>query len=128
MPSCHPPVCYRDLKPGNVILTPERRAVLIDFGIPPIFTPQGKATLIGTPGFAPPDQYTGKVDERSDLYGLAATLHYLLTGRDPEKNPPFSFPSVHILNPAASPFLAQAIDKALAYKVEERPASAEALK
>ncbi|TMA59527.1 MAG: serine/threonine protein kinase, partial [Deltaproteobacteria bacterium] len=126
--SFHPPIIYRDMKPGNVILTPEGRVVLIDFGIARIFTPQGKATLIGTPGFAPPEQYTGKVDERSDLYGLAATLHYLLTGRDPEKNPPFSFPSVHILKPAASPFLAQAIDKALAYKVEERPASAEALK
>ena len=126
--SFHPPIIYRDMKPGNVILTPEGRAVLIDFGIARIFTPQGKATLIGTPGFAPPEQYTGKVDERSDLYGLAATLHYLLTSRDPEKNPPFSFPSVHILKPAASPFLAQAIDKALAYKVEERPASAEAFK
>lgn len=123
-----PPVIYRDMKPGNVILTPEHRVVLIDFGIARIFTPQGKATLIGTPGFAPPEQYTGQVDERSDLYSLAATLHYLLTGRDPEKNPPFSFPLVHTLTPGASPFLAQAIDKALAYKVEERPASAEAFK
>ncbi len=126
--SFRPPVIYRDMKPGNVILTSAGRVVLIDFGIARIFTPQGKATLIGTPGFAPPEQYTGTVDERSDLYGLAATLHYLLTSRDPEKNPPFSFPPVHALKPDASPFLAQAIDKALAYKMEERPASAEALK
>jgi len=126
--SFHPPIIYRDMKPGNVILTPDGRVVLIDFGIARIFTPQGKATLIGTPGFAPPEQYTGSVDERSDLYSLAATLHYLLTGRDPEKNPPFSFPPVHSLKPEASPFLARAIDKALAYKVEERPASAEAFK
>jgi serine/threonine protein kinase len=126
--SFRPPVIYRDMKPGNVILTPAGRVVLIDFGIARIFTPQGKATLIGTPGFAPPEQYTGTVDERSDLYGLAATLHYLLTGRDPEKNPPFSFPPVHTLKPDASPFLAQAIDRALAYKMEDRPTSAEALK
>jgi hypothetical protein len=124
----HPPIIYRDMKPGNVILTPDGRIVLIDFGIARIFTPQGKATLIGTPGFAPPEQYTGSVDERSDIYSLAATLHYLLTGRDPEKNPPFSFPSVHSLKPEASPFLARALDKALAYKVEDRPASAEAFK
>ena len=123
-----PPIIYRDMKPGNVILTPAGHAVLIDFGIARIFTPQGKATLIGTPGFAPPEQYTGKVDERSDLYGLAATLHYLFTGRDPEKQPPFSFPPVHTLKPDAAPFLAQAIDKALAYKPEERPESVAAFK
>ena len=123
-----PPIIYRDMKPSNVILTPAGRAVLIDFGIARIFSAQGKATLIGTPGFAPPEQYTGKVDERSDLYGLAATLHYLLTGRDPEKQPPFSFPPVHSLKPEASPFLAHAIDKALQYKPEDRPASVVAFK
>jgi hypothetical protein len=126
--SFRPAIIYRDMKPGNVILTPAGRAVLIDFGIARIFTPQGKATLIGTPGFAPPEQYTGKVDERADLYGLAATLHYLLTGRDPEKQPPFSFPPVHELKPEASPFLAQAIDTALAYKPEDRQASVAAFK
>lgn len=124
----HPPIIYRDMKPGNVILTPAGRVVLIDFGIARLLTPQGKATLIGTPGFAPPEQYAGQVDERSDLYGLAATLHYLLTGRDPEKHPPFSFPPVHSLKPEASPFLARAIDKALSYAKEERPASAAAFK
>lgn len=123
-----PPIIYRDMKPGNVILTPSGRVVLIDFGIARIFTPQGKATLIGTPGFAPPEQYAGSVDQRSDVYSLAAMMHYMLTGRDPEKNPPFSFPPVHALKPEASPFLAQAIDTALAYKPEERPESAEAFK
>ena len=126
--SFQPPVIYRDMKPGNVILTPSGRVVLIDFGIARIFTPQGKATLIGTPGFAPPEQYAGTVDQRSDVYSLAAMMHYMLTGRDPEKNPPFSFPPVHALKPEASPFLAQAIDTALAYKPEERPESAEAFK
>lgn len=126
--SFRPPIIYRDMKPGNVILTPSGRVVLIDFGIARIFSPQGKATLIGTPGFAPPEQYSGTVDERSDIYSLAATLHYLLTGRDPEKNPPFSFPPVHALKPDASPFLAGAIDTALSYRMEERPPSATAFK
>lgn len=126
--SFQPPIIYRDMKPGNVILTPSGRVVLIDFGIARIFTPQGKATLIGTPGFAPPEQYAGSVDQRSDIYSLAAMMHYMLTGRDPEKNPPFSFPPVHSLKPEASTFLAQAIDTALAYKSEGRPESAEAFK
>ena len=80
--SFSPPVIYRDMKPGNVILRPDGRITLIDFGIARIFSPQGKATLIGTPGFAPPEQYSGQVDERSDIYGLGATLHYILTGRE----------------------------------------------
>ena len=123
-----PPIIYRDMKPGNVILRPDGRITLIDFGIARIFSPQGKATLIGTPGFAPPEQYSGQVDERSDLYSLAATLHYILTGRDPEKHPPFSCPPVLSEKPDAAPFLAQAIDQALAYKAAERPQSAEAFK
>ena len=126
--SFEPPIIYRDMKPGNVILTPNGRVVLIDFGIARIFTPQGKATLIGTPGFAPPEQYAGTVDQRSDVYSLGSMMHYILTGRDPEKNPPFSFPPVHSIKPEASPFLAQAIDTALAYKPEDRPESAEAFK
>ena len=126
--SFSPPIIYRDMKPGNVILRPDGRITLIDFGIARIFSPQGKATLIGTPGFAPPEQYSGQVDERSDLYSLAATLHYILTGRDPEKHPPFSCPPVLSEKPDAAPFLAQAIDQALAYKAEERPQSAEAFK
>ncbi len=126
--SFSPPIIYRDMKPGNVIVRPDGRITLIDFGIARIFSPQGKATLIGTPGFAPPEQYSGQVDERSDIYGLAATLHYILTGRDPEQHPPFSCPPVLSEKPDTSPFLAQAIDHALAYKAEERPKSAAAFK
>ena len=123
-----PPVIYRDMKPGNVIVKPDGHVALIDFGIARIFSPQGKATLIGTPGFAPPEQYAGKVDQRSDIYSLAASLHYMVTGRDPEKHPPFSCPPVLSEKPDVSPFLAQAVDKALAYKIEERPFSAEEFK
>ena len=55
--------------------------------------------MIGTLGFAPPEQYQGAIDPRSDIYSLGATLHYVLTGRDPEKYPPFSFPPVRDLRP-----------------------------
>ncbi|MGH7836290.1 MAG: serine/threonine-protein kinase, partial [Candidatus Binataceae bacterium] len=118
-----PPLIYRDMKPSNVMLTAEGRAVLVDFGIARLFKAQGKGTMIGTLGFAPPEQYQGVADPRSDIYSLGATLHYVLTGRDPEKFPPFSFPPVRDLQPAGARNLAGAIDRALAYEMTGRPAT-----
>jgi hypothetical protein len=116
-----PPIIYRDMKPSNVMLNPNGRVVLVDFGIARLFKAARKGTMIGTLGFAPPEQYQGLVDPRSDIYSLGATLHYVLTGRDPEKFPPFSFPPVRELRPAVSSNVAGAIDAALAYEVSGRP-------
>jgi serine/threonine protein kinase len=118
-----PPIIYRDLKPSNVMLTETGRVVLVDFGIARLFKAQRKGTMIGTLGFAPPEQYQGVADPRSDIYSLGATLHYVLTGRDPEKFPPFSFPPVRQERPAVSGNLAGAIDRSLAYEMTDRPAS-----
>ena len=117
-----PPIIYRDMKPSNVMLNSNGRVVLVDFGIARLFKAARKGTMIGTLGFAPPEQYQGLVDPRSDIYSLGATLHYVLTGRDPEKFPPFSFPPVRELRPAVSSNLAGAIDAALAYEMDGRPA------
>jgi len=116
-----PPIIYRDMKPSNVMLNSNGRVVLVDFGIARLFKAARKGTMIGTLGFAPPEQYQGLVDPRSDIYSLGATLHYVLTGRDPEKFPPFSFPPVRDLRPAVSSNLAGAIDAALAYEMDGRP-------
>ena len=90
------------MKPSNVMLTEKGRVVLVDFGIARLFKAARKGTMIGTLGFAPPEQYQGIADPRSDIYSLGATLHYILTGRDPEKFPPFSFPPVRELRPEIS--------------------------
>lgn len=119
-----PPVIYRDLKPSNVMLTASGQAKLIDFGIARHFHPQQNATMIGTQGYAPPEQYRGKVELRSDLYALGATIHHALSGRDPANEAPFSFPPLRTLCPNVEPALAALVDDALAYEVERRVPSA----
>ncbi len=123
-----PPVIYRDLKPSNIMLTPNGKAKLIDFGIARHFQPLSNATMIGTQGYAPPEQYRGKVEYRSDLYALGATMHHALSGRDPAMEPPFSFPSLNSVAPQVTPELAHLVDQALKYDVEQRPPNAEEFK
>jgi len=119
-----PPIVYRDLKPSNLIITATGLVKLIDFGIARYFQPLKTATAIGTQGYAAPEQYKGKAEARSDIYALGATMHHLLTGRDPAMEPPFSFPPVEQLRPNCNPALAKLINDALAYRPEDRPASA----
>lgn len=85
-----PPLIFRDLKPANIILTPGGTVKLIDFGIARHFRPErSKDTrALGTPGYAAPEQYGhGQSDVRTDLYALGATLHHVLSDRDPAQNP-----------------------------------------
>ncbi|HTW86732.1 MAG TPA: serine/threonine-protein kinase [Candidatus Binataceae bacterium] len=115
-----PPVIYRDLKPSNVMIAAGGQAKLIDFGIARHFQPLSNVTMIGTQGYAPPEQYRGKVELRSDLYALGATIHHCLTGRDPAREAPFSFPPLRTLAPNVTSALAALTDQALEYDIEKR--------
>jgi serine/threonine-protein kinase len=98
-----PKIIFRDLKPSNIMLTPNNQIKLIDFGIVRFFKPgKNKDTLaLGTPGYSPPEAIEGQTDERSDLYSLCVVLHQLLTGHNPATTI-FNHPPVRQLNPAVS--------------------------
>lgn len=116
----NPPIVYRDMKPANLILNEEGRIYVVDFGIARHFNPTKKGTMIGTQGYAPPEQYRGQVEPRSDIYALAATMHHLLTGRDPQAEAPFTFPSVRELNARISPQTDKIITRCLSMEPEGR--------
>lgn len=108
-----PPVIYRDLKPSNLIIDAEGKMMLIDFGIARLFTPKVKATMVGTQGYAPPEQYRGESEPRSDIYSLGATMHHLLTGKDPQYEAPFHFEAIRKLNSKVPLSLEKIVDRAL---------------
>jgi serine/threonine protein kinase/uncharacterized RDD family membrane protein YckC/ribosomal protein L40E len=114
--SRQPPIIFRDLKPANIMVDKQGQVKLIDFGIVRFFKP-GQATdttKLGSPGYSPPEQYgKGQTDERSDVYALAATLHQLLTGRDPADDP-FNFVPPRGLNSRVSQKTSDILMKALA--------------
>ena len=121
------PIVFRDLKPSNIMATPEDRIVLIDFGIARNLTrADRKGTIIGTEGYSPPEQYRGVAEPVGDLYALGATLHHLLTASDPRLETPFTFHErpLRQLNPKVSPELDAVISKALEYDMTKRWASA----
>ncbi|BCL80646.1 serine/threonine protein kinase [Ktedonobacteria bacterium brp13] len=117
----HPAVIFRDLKPANIMLDAQDRVFLIDFGIARLFKPgQNKDTsALGSPGYAPPEQYRSATSPRSDIYSLGATLHYLLTDDDPSQTP-FAFRPFTIPN---QPQLARFILSMVELEEKRRPTS-----
>jgi serine/threonine protein kinase len=119
-----PPIIFRDLKPANVMLTANDHIYLIDFGIARHFKPgQAKDTAaLGSTGYAAPEQY-GKAQTtvQTDLYGLGATLHQMLTGDDPSDSP-FHFAPLH--GYPEVPQLATLLKQLVEISASKRPASA----
>ncbi|HEX9069919.1 MAG TPA: protein kinase [Ktedonobacterales bacterium] len=117
-----PPIIFRDLKPGNIMVTTDGRVKLIDFGIARFFTPgrMRDTQALGTPGYAPPEQYgKAQTDPRADIYALGATLYHLLTAYDPATTP-FSLPPISSRVSGVSPGLQRIVEKATQLDREKR--------
>jgi serine/threonine protein kinase len=124
-----PPILHRDVKPGNVKITPEGQVYLVDFGLAKVLK-GSQATTTGaramTPGYSPPEQYgTARTDSRTDIYSLSATLYAALTGIIPEDGLARAMDSMELTpirkrNPTISSQLANVIERAMATKADDR--------
>jgi serine/threonine protein kinase/Tol biopolymer transport system component len=132
-----PPILHRDIKPGNVKISPDGHIFLVDFGLAKVY--QGnQATTTGaramTPGYSPPEQYgTARTDTRTDIYSLGATLYAALTSVIPEDGLARAMDNAQLTplrkrNPDVSRHLAVAIEKAMEVDPSDRFQSADEFK
>ena len=129
-----PPVLHRDIKPGNIKITPDNRLKLVDFGLVKVLQPDDARTVTvvqgrGTVAYTPLEQYggdTGHTDVRTDIYSVGATLYHLLAGTPPQDAKERFLKSgllepLRQLNPAISTRTERAVFQALAMHPDERP-------
>lgn len=113
-----PPVVFRDVKPGNIMVTPSGQIKLIDFGIARTYKAgkQRDTITMGSENYAAPEQWgQGQTDPRSDLYSLGATLYHLLTNEPPlPAYVPGERLPIREYNPAVSERMAEVVTRAMA--------------
>jgi len=122
-----PSIIHGDIKTSNLIVrNKDGQIMLVDFGTASLQSMTGEKEAFGTIGYAPPEQYMGEQEIRSDLYSLGATMYELLTGMLPEE--PFNFLPLRIFSPETSRSMEKIVEKCLAFNPRERFKNATELK
>ena len=125
----HPPIVHRDIKPANIIINNAGQITLVDFGIARAKMKLGDgkrganadSAAWGTPGFAPQEQIAGRAEPASDVFALGATLHQLVTGRDPRDHVGEPFPPAISLIATISPSFSALLTRMLNPDPVQRP-------
>jgi Tol biopolymer transport system component/tRNA A-37 threonylcarbamoyl transferase component Bud32 len=138
MHALNPPVLHRDIKPGNVKITPQGQIFLVDFGLAKVVQSTSLATTTGaramTPGYSPPEQYgTAHTDARTDIYSLGATLYSALTDALPEDGLARAMEQADLTpirkrNQRVSRRLAAVVERSLEVKPDDRYQNADEFK
>jgi len=117
----NPPIIYRDLKPANIIIDESDDLKLIDFGIASVVVDSEKGPIAYSKGYASPEQYLGRFDPRTDIYGFGATFYHVLSGNKYDINRPVR---LRELNKGFSEGIDFILDKCLQKDPEHRYQSA----
>jgi serine/threonine protein kinase/tetratricopeptide (TPR) repeat protein len=124
-------VVHRDLKPHNILLCKDGRAVITDFGTAGLAGAEAEGLVLGTPSFMAPEQFEARFDLRSDIFGLGAIFYSALTGKKPFTGPPRDRPArppnPRDLRPGLSPELGELVARCLEPSPEDRFPGAESL-
>ncbi len=120
-----PPIVHRDFTPDNLLLSKEGKLVLIDFNVAEQLEIELSKGVAGKHAYIPPEQFRGEAKAQSDIYAMGATMHYLLTGQDPEP--------ISVSHPAAgggkiSAALDEIVARATATELQKRYSDCAALR